>query len=271
LGESRPDWKIIQDLANRLGANWQYRHPSEIYREIASLTPLFAGVNYERLEGYKSLHWPVAADGTDEPLLYTKGFRFPDSKARLFPLGYSQPTDQPNNEFDLHLNNGRLLEHFHEGNLTYRSEGIRDKAPDTFVEVSPELAAERGIQSGTWVQLVSRYGQVRVRAVVTDRVQGKELYMPMNSSESPVNRLTSSYTDKITHTPAYKETSVLLRVLPETGENPLPRINHRFGHPTPQKGVEVERKWIRPDYQLPGSKLSESNASKIAINGVTGA
>jgi formate dehydrogenase major subunit len=266
LGGSRPDWQIIQDVANRLGANWDYHHPSEIYREIASLTPLFAGVTYERLEGYKSLHWPVSADGSDQPLLYTKGFHFPDGKARLFPLSYSQPTDQPNGEFDLHLNNGRLLEHFHEGNLTYRSEGIREKTPDTFVEVSPQLAAERRIQSGTWVQLVSRYGQVRVRAVVTDRVNGKELYMPMNSAESPVNRLTSSYTDKITHTPAYKETSVRLRVLPEVGENPLPRINHRFGHPTPQHGVEVERKWKRPDYRVPGSPM-RFHATKSKANG----
>src|SRR6266852_871427 len=175
LQGSRPDWRIIQDVANRLGATWQYQHPSEIYREIASLTPLFAGVTYERLEGFKSLQWPVAADGTDQPLLYTKEFAFPDGKARLFPLSLTEPTDQPNAEFDLHLNNGRLLEHFHEGNMTYRSEGIREKTPDTFVEVSPELAEERGIQSGTWVQLTSRYGQVRVRALVTDRVQGKEL------------------------------------------------------------------------------------------------
>jgi formate dehydrogenase major subunit len=255
LEGSQPDWRIIQDLANRLGAKWQYQHPSEIYLEIASLTPLFAGVSYERLEGFKSLHWPVAADGTDQPLLYTKQFAFPDGKARLFPLSLTEPTDQPNAEFDLHLNNGRLLEHFHEGNMTYRIDGIREKTPDTFVEVSPELAKERGIQSGTWVQLTSRYGQLRVRALVTDRVQGKELYMPMNSVESPVNRLTSSHTDSVTHTPAYKETSVHLRVLPEVGESPLPRINHRFGHPTPQHGVEVERKWKRPDYRLPGSGL----------------
>src|SRR5712671_702268 len=77
---SRPDWQIIQDLANRLGARWNYQHPSEIYREIASVTPLFAGVTYERLEGYRSLQWPVAADGTDQPLLYTKEFAFPDGK-----------------------------------------------------------------------------------------------------------------------------------------------------------------------------------------------
>ena len=255
LQGSRPDWRIIQDIANRLGANWQYQHPSEIYLEVAALTPLFAGVTYERLEGFKSLQWPVAADGTDQPLLYTKEFAFPDGKARLFPLALSEPTDQPNAEFDLHLNNGRLLEHFHEGNLTYRIAGIREKTPDTFVEVSPDLAKQRGIQSGTWVQLTSRYGQVRVRALVTDRVHGKQLYMPMNSVESPVNRLTSSHTDAVTHTPAYKETTVQLRVLPEVGESPLPRINHRFGHPTPQHGVEVERKWKRQDYHVPGNGL----------------
>jgi formate dehydrogenase major subunit len=66
-----PDWKITQEIANRMGADWSYQHPSEIMDEIASLTPMFAGVNYERLAGYKSLQWPVGDDGTDEPLLYT--------------------------------------------------------------------------------------------------------------------------------------------------------------------------------------------------------
>src|SRR5262249_37816458 len=144
-------------------------------------------------------------------------------------------------------------EHFHEGNLTYRSEGIRSKTPDTFVEIPPELAAERGIQSGTWVELTSRYGQVRIRALVTDRVTGKDLYMPMNSTTSPVNRLTGSDADPATHPPAFKEAVVRMRVLPEVGDSPLPRTNHRFGHPTPQGGVEVERKWKRPGYRMPGS------------------
>jgi formate dehydrogenase major subunit len=251
LSGSRPDWQIVQDVANSLGAGWNYGHPSEIYDEIASLTPLFAGVTYERLEGYKSLQWPVAADGSDEPLLYTKNFAFPDGKARLFPVAMSTPADPPNEEFDLHLNNGRILEHFHEGNLTYRSNGIREKVPDTFLEISPELAKERGVRSGTWVQLISRYGKLRVRALVTERVTGKQLYMPMNSSVSPVNLLTGSHTDAVTHTPAYKEASVRMVVLDDVGESPLPRVNSRFGHPTPQKGVEVQRKWKRIDYEMP--------------------
>ncbi|MGH9397308.1 MAG: formate dehydrogenase subunit alpha [Terriglobia bacterium] len=257
LKGSLPDWKIIQDVANHLGANWKYTHPSEVYDEIASLTPMFAGVNYPRLENFKSLQWPVAADGTDEPLHYTKGFNTPDGKARLFPLSWAEWPEQPDAEFDLHLNNGRLLEHFHEGNMTYRNDGFHEKTPDTFVEVSPELAQERGIVSGTWVQIVSRYGQVRVRALVTNRVKGRELYMPMNSVEQPVNKLTSSHTDAATHTPAYKETSIRLKVLPEIGENPLPRTNSRWGHPTPQRGVEVERKWKRNDYRTPGGSQVE--------------
>jgi formate dehydrogenase major subunit len=262
LGGSRPDWRIIQDLANRMGANWHYTHPSQIMDEIAAVSPLFAGVRYERLEGYKSLQWPVAADGADQPLLYTERFAFPDGKARLFPLEWRPAPEGPNDQFDLHLNNGRLLEHFHEGNLTYRTEGISEKTPDTFVEVSAELARERKLQSGTWVRLVSRYGEVQVRALITDRVQGHELYMPMNSSRSPVNRLTSSYTDPATHTPAYKETSVRMQVLPEIGQSPLPRINHRFGHPTPQHGVEVERKWKRGDYRVPGGGLVQIQPEK---------
>jgi formate dehydrogenase major subunit len=174
-----------------------------------------------------------------------------NGKAKFFPIPYTPPTDPIDAEFDLHLNNGRLLEHFHEGNMTYKANGIREKVPDTFVEISPELAKERGVQSGTWVRLFSRYGKLRVRALVTDRVHGKEMYMPMNSSESPINLLTSSNTDMTTHTPAYKETSVRMEVLDDIGDSPLPHVNSRFHHPTPQMGVMVERKWKRIDYEMP--------------------
>src|SRR3954453_5706001 len=229
LEGSRPDWQILQNIANRMGAGWQYHHPSQVMDEIAALTPIFAGVRYDRLEGFKTLQWPVALDGSDQPLLYTERFPFPDGKARLFSVAWNELSEAPDREFDLQLNNGRLLEHFHEGNLTYRSRGIAQMTPGTFVEVSPQLARKRGIESGSLVQLTSRRGRLRVRALVTDRVQGSELYMPMNSAENPVNVLTGSHTDPPTHTPAYKETAVKMQVLREVGENPLPRINSRFG------------------------------------------
>lgn len=253
LGESKPDWRIIQEIANALGANWKYEHPSQVMDEVASLTPLFAGVNYERLEGYKSLQWPVAADGSDQPLLFTEKFPFPDGKAKLHGVEWEQPCEGRNDEFDLHLNNGRLLEHFEAGNMTFRSKGIMQETPHQFLEVSPELAAERGIATGRWVRLRSKYGQTKVQVLVTDRVQGKQLYLPLNSVEQPVNRLTGSGVDRATHTPAYKETAVQMIAMPEQGLSPLPRTNFRFGHPTPQNGVEVERKWRRGDYRVPGT------------------
>jgi formate dehydrogenase major subunit len=251
-GESRPDWEIIQDVANRMGAGWNYKHPSQVMDEAAALCPLFAGVNYERLEGYKSLQWPVAPDGRDEPLLYKKSFPTPDGKAKFHPLEWIPPCEEIDEEFDLHLNNGRVLEHFEVGNMTYKVQGLREETPDTFVEVSPELAEERGIETGSYLEIRSRHGWVKVRALVSDRVHGRQLYMAMNTLDFPVNRLTSSNTDRATHTPAFKEAAVKIRVL-EKRESPLPRKNFRFGHPTPQNGVEVARKWARADYRMPGT------------------
>jgi formate dehydrogenase major subunit len=252
LGYSKADWEIIQMIANKLGGNWHYKHPSDVMVEVARLTPSLAGVTYERLEGFKSLQWPVHPDGTDTPLCYVDKFAFPDGKARFFPLEYVPPSEEVSDRYDLHLNNGRLLEHFEQGSMTYRSPGITEITPDNFVEVSPELAEERGITTGRYVQLTSPYGRVRVQVLVTDRVQGKQLYMPMNSIKEPVNLLTSSHTDRATHTPAFKETSVHMTLLPEQGESPLPRRNFRFGKRTPQTGVEIERKWAQPGYRQPG-------------------
>ena len=253
LGESKPDWEIIQLIANRMGANWNYKHPSEVMDEVAKLTPLFAGVNYERLEGFKSLQWPVHADGTDSPLLFTEKFPFPDGKAKFYPVDYIPPCEESDEIYDLHLNNGRLLEHFEQGSMTYRTAGIKAITPTNWVEVSPELAAERGITTGRYVQVKSAHGKVRLQVLVSDRVQGKQLYMPLNSIEEPVNRLTSSFTDRNTHTPAFKETAVSMTVLQEQGESPLPRRNFRYGTRTPLPGLEIERKWARSDYHMPGT------------------
>ena len=257
LGQSKPDWEILQLIANRLGAKWRYKHPSEIMDEVASLTPLMEGVSYERLEGYRSLQWPVHADGTDTPLLFRDKFPFPDGKAQFHPIVWIEPSEQADSTYDLHLNNGRLLEHFEQGSMTYRSPGIQRMTPRTFVEVSAELAEERGLKDGRYVQLKSPFGQAKVQVLITDRVQGKQLYMPMNSVLEPVNKMTSSKTDRDTHTPAFKELAVQMIVLPEQGKNPLPLENFRNGRRTPQSGVEVERKWARADYHLPGTSPAD--------------
>lgn len=247
-GDSRQDWWIIQEVANRLGAGWNYTHPQDIFEEMTSLSPIFSQATYEELEGWGSFLWG-SLTGESTPLLYTDGFNFPDKKARFALSDWVEPAEFPE-EYDLHINNGRMLEHFHEGNLTNKSAGIQKKVPNIYVEVSPELAKERGIVSGTYVRLISPYGALKLQALVTDRVQKNELFLPMNSVEkkSAINFLTGPAVDERTNTPAYKQTKVRMEVLAETGSNPLPKSNHRNKKRYPQNGVEVERKWQRPGY-----------------------
>lgn len=249
LEDSKPDWWIIQQVANYMGANWNYSHPSEIFAEMASLAPIFMEANYEVLEGWNSFFWG-SNQGASTPLLFTDGFNFPDKKA-VFSLVDFVPPVQYGEEFDLVLNNGRLLEHFHEGNLTNKSRGLQYKLPEVFVEVSPELAKEREIADGFLVRLLSPYGAIKLRVLVTDRVQGNELYVPMHSvsHENAVNLLTGSTGDVRTNTPAYKQTKVQMQVIKKRGASPLPKINPRNAKRSPQMGVEVFRKWDRDDYR----------------------
>ncbi|MCE8018301.1 formate dehydrogenase subunit alpha [Halomonas sp. MCCC 1A17488] len=256
LGDSRPDWRILTELAARMGHDWGYTHPAQIMAECARISPMFAGVSYERLEGWKSQQWPVAADGTDSPLLYTDGFPNPDGRANLYPLEWQEPEETPDAEYDLSLDNGRLLEQFQGANQTGRSAGIWDQVPHGYVEVSPELAAERGIEEGTWVRITSRRDSIEFPAVITDRVAGKTLFMPIHFGKPGVNALTGEHNDPDVQTPAYKETAVKLEVLDKRGDPPLPAHNYRHGRPTPTTGVEVEVKWARGDYTLPPARQS---------------
>ncbi|MFP5115906.1 formate dehydrogenase subunit alpha [Bacillaceae bacterium C204] len=256
IGDSKPDWWILTQLAKKLGYDWNYTHPSEIFDEMASLTPFFSQCNYDVLEGWNSFHWG-SLDGSNTPLLFQDGFNFPDKKARFGLFDYVPPMEFPE-EFDLSLDNGRLLEHFHEGNLTQKSEGLNYKFPKVFVEVSPELAQKRGVKDGSLVRLVSPYGAIKLPVLVTDRVTGKTVYVPMHSSshESAVNLLTGGAVDVVTHTPAYKQAKVRMEVLELDGENPLPKYNPRNATRTPQMGLEIYRKWERGDY-VPIASVNE--------------
>jgi len=249
FGNSKSDFDILISIANRLGANWEYRHPSDVMKEAASLAPIFSGVDYNKLEGFNSQQWPVLEDGTDSPLLYEKTFAFDDGKARLFALSYTPPL-KVTKTYNMNLNNGRLLEHFHEGNETYKTKGIREKVPGTFIEISPELAKEKGIENGDLVKVTSKWGSITVPALITERVSGNELYLPMNGQkEYGINNITGRVMDPVSHTPAYKELPVSIQKVGDGGGvSPLPRTNPRYYTASPQKGILIEKKWLRSDY-----------------------
>lgn len=255
LGDSRPDWEILTDLAKRMGHDWGYRHPSEIMDEVAGIADIFKGVSYDRLEGWRSQCWPVKEDGTDTPLLYTDGFKTEDGKAILYPLEWKKPDEEADAEYDLMLDNGRMLEHFQGTNQTGRSPGIDGMLPNWFVEISPDLARRHAIEDGTWVRVSSRRASVEVPALVTDRVAGNVLFMSIHQGKPGLNLLTGEHHDPVVNTPAFKETAVKLDVLPRPVEGPpLPLTNFRYGRRTPTGGVPVEVKWAQENYVLPPGK-----------------
>jgi formate dehydrogenase major subunit len=252
LGQSRPDWKILTDLASELGHPWYYTHPSQIMAEVAGIAEIFAGVSYDRLSGWQSQQWPVSADGSDTPLLYTDKFKFPDGKAKLHPLHWQPPAESPDEQYDLLLNNGRMLEHFQSTNQTGRGGRLLSLSPEWYVEISPELAKARGLKEGDWVSLTSRRGSLEVPVLITDRVQGNVLFIPIHHGKPGINGLTGEHHDPDVNTPAYKEIAISLRKLGRSlNRSPLPRENFRYGDRTPLLHLPIEEKWQQDGYTLP--------------------
>jgi len=217
-GDSRPDWKILQALANRMGRDWDYDSTAEIMEEVNSLTPLYGGVSHERVEAEGGLQWPCWDEdhpGTER--LYAEEFNTDDGKAHLQAVGFSEPAETPDEEYPFTLTTGRVLYQYHTGTMTHREEGIMQYTPSDFVEIHPDTAVDHGIEDGDLVRVESRRGSIVVPAQVTDRVGPDTVFAPIHFAESAVNRLTDEeHLDPAAATPEFKVSAV--RVAPAEGE-----------------------------------------------------
>ncbi|QLK25832.1 formate dehydrogenase subunit alpha [Natrinema zhouii] len=218
-GAAKQDWEITQALAERMGYDWGYDHPREIMDEISSLTPIYGGVSYDRLEDGEEhgLQWPVPdEDHPGTPYLYDYeegNFNFEDGKARFVPADGGHPGELPDEEFPLTLTSGRVLYHWHTGQITRRVEGLMSHVGQSFVEIHPETAADLGVEDGEYVRVESRRGEIVVKAQVTDRVGEGTLFIPMHFATGAVNKLTQETFDPQAGIPEYKISSVRLEAL----------------------------------------------------------
>jgi formate dehydrogenase major subunit len=209
-GNSRPDWKILQDLAGRMGRDWDYENTAEIMSEINSLTPLYGGITHERIEEHGGLQWPCwNEDHPGTTRLYADEFNTEDGTAKLQGVGYSEPAELPDDEFPFTLTTGRVLYQYHTGTMTHREEGIMQYTPSDFVEIHPDTASTLDIRTGDMVTVRSRRGEIDVPAQVTDRVGRETVFVPIHFAESAVNRLTDEeHLDPQAATPEYKVSAV---------------------------------------------------------------
>ncbi len=232
-GRARPDWEIICDLAQRLerrldrpnSARWDYEHPSAIMAEIASASPEYAGVSYDRLEslGLQVPVWDAGHPGT--PYLFAE--TFPRGRAKFHCLEYIPVVEAPDEEFPFVLSTGRVLEHWHGGTLTRHSQ-LDALYPEALVQISPADAALLTIPDMQAVRVSSRRGSIVLRAKVTENVSPGVIFIPFHFAEAAANLLTIDALDPQARIPEYKACAVRIELAQEE-ELADPEIKLRRG------------------------------------------
>ena len=210
-GEAREDWKILVDLMNRLGYHADYSSPEDVWNELAALSPIFAGINYERIDKV-GIQWPCPS--LDHPgTRFLHAERFSRGLGKFSVVEHTSPSELTDNDYPLVLSTGRTLYHYNVGTMTRRIHGIDKKSPDNFVEIHPKDLDKVGGHDGGALRVTTRRGSVVARAVATRKIRSGMVWMPMHFAESSANELTVDAYDTVTRTAEYKVAAARVEVV----------------------------------------------------------
>jgi formate dehydrogenase major subunit/formate dehydrogenase alpha subunit len=223
LGEARPDWQITRELAIRLlegraldpdapYGTWQYRDTADIMVEINALTPSYGGITHARLEKGERLQWPcpnVEHPGT--PILHIG--KFARGVGKFNPIDHLPPAELPDDDYPFVLSTGRVLYHWHGGEMTRRAKGLLTVYDKALVEINPDDAARLGLNGKKRVKVSSRRGSIEVEAWVTDRVPPGMVYANFHFPEASANELTIAALDPVAKIPEYKVCAVKVELV----------------------------------------------------------
>ena len=205
-GAARLDWEIVCDVARRMGYEMSYEDVSAIQDEIASLTPSYGGITYERLSR-GGLQWPCpSADHPGTPYLH-KG-TFARGLGKFHAVEFLPPRELPDADYPLVLSTGRILEHFHTGSMSRRADVLDKLVPLGALEIHPDDAEKLGVADGETVQVSSRRGRIEIAARVTPRVAAGSVFLAFHYREAPANRLTIAALDPVAKIPELKVCAV---------------------------------------------------------------
>ncbi|MBI9097320.1 MAG: formate dehydrogenase subunit alpha [Spirochaetaceae bacterium] len=205
-GISKPDWEIICSIANKMGAPWAYFDVSEIMKEIASLTPIYGGISYGRIDDV-GLQWPCT--GTDHPgtKVLHQG-KFARGLGKFHPVNFLAQKELPDHEYPLILTTGRMLQHWHTGTMTRKSKVLDEIVPIGYLEINPADAGKLGIEKGEEVSVSSRRGRIRVGVNITEKMAEGVVFLTFHFKESPANALTIAALDPLAKIPEFKACAV---------------------------------------------------------------
>lgn len=205
-GNAKADWAILAELMNKLGYPKRYRHPSNIMDEIATVTPSYAGIDYERLE-IGGLQWPCPTK-THPGTRFLHSGQFSRGKGLFKGIEHQGAAEQADAEYPFVLTTGRVLYHYHTGTMTRKVKGLNEKVPECYIEISSKAAAELGVNDGEMLKVSSRRGTINVKARLSSKVKGNVVFVPFHFAEAAANTLTNGALDPVCKTPEYKVCAV---------------------------------------------------------------
>jgi predicted molibdopterin-dependent oxidoreductase YjgC len=207
-GQARLDWDIISDLAGRMGYPMSYANAGEIMKEISKVTPSYGGITFDRIEEI-GIHWPCPnPEHPGTPILHRE--QFTCGKGNFSSIEYIPPHEIIDDTYPLYLTTGRVLYQYHTGTMTMKSEGLNDRAPECFVEISPSDAKKYGVDEGQKVNIQSRRGEIRAIIKISPKAVEGTIFIPFHFAEAAANRLTNSALDPISKIPELKVCAVKL-------------------------------------------------------------
>ena len=211
-GEAREDWQILCQVAQAMGGKgFDFPSPREVFDEIAALTPIYHGINYDRIVK-EVIHWPCrSADDPGSPYLHKDGFA--RGKGLFAAIEYQPPAELPDEAYPYQLTTGRLPFHYHTGTMTRVSPSLTHEINEAFIELHPEDAKALGVKNGERVRVSSRRGSIDVKAMVTSGIKKGVAFIPFHFAEAAANRLTNAALDPIAKIPEYKVCAIKIEKL----------------------------------------------------------
>jgi formate dehydrogenase major subunit len=204
-GEARQDWSILQEIARRIGLDWTYGHPRDVFAEMRKVMPSIKGITWERLEREGSVTYPC--DAEDEPgheILFGDGFPTADGRGRLVATDLVPPAELPDETYPLVLSTGRLLEHWHTGAITRRAGVLSALEPEAVASLNPRQLERLGIIAGERITVSTRRGAVEVTTRADRDVPEGMVFMPFCFTEAAANLLTNPQLDPFGKIPEFK-------------------------------------------------------------------
>ena len=204
-GQARVDWQVVQDIARRIGLDWRYESPRQIFEEMVTVIPSYQNLTYDNLGLSGKLYPnpdPEHSDGT--VVMFTDTFKTDDGLAHLVPAEWLPAKELPDEEYPFVLNTGRMLEHWHTGTMTRRSYALDSIAPKALVFVSPADAAQLGLEDGDLARVASRRGVIELETKVSHREAPGNCFIPFHFREAAANLLTIDEIDPWGKIPEFK-------------------------------------------------------------------